>query len=147
MTTFLSSQSLYTRGNPSDLAPLLVCLTLLNSDKTLGSLARHIQAALEPEDLVTGNGDSTEQKKPQLTLVAIENAILTIAERRNYGVDWLGRPSASLSIWRWELKEQRMDWLPKSLRVKLESRIAERRQVRGFYPGELYIITRDTGKE
>jgi len=54
-------------------------------------------------------------------------------QRNNYGLDCNdgGKVPAALCVWRWEVKEQFRDWLPKNGREKAESRQAERIQVNG----------------
>ena len=59
----------------------------------------------------------------------VECAINSVAERVNYGIDWTEKTFASLSVWRWEIKDNRFDLLPKAAREKVELRLAERRQV------------------
>ncbi|KAI5123318.1 hypothetical protein M0805_009339 [Coniferiporia weirii] len=106
----------------------LIAKLVYESDKTINSLAKHIQGALQPEELesVEVSGSNVAP----LTLSAIESAIVSVADRVNYGVDWTERTSAALCIWRWEVKEQKIDLLPKTGRDKLEARIAERKQAK-----------------
>lgn len=53
----------------------------------------------------------------------------------------VARPPASLCVWRWEVKKEYWDWLPKAAQAKAESRLAERVQVRillvSLYPTSL----------
>ena len=89
-------------------------------------LAKHVQEALQPEGM---DGD-INSSGASVSTTAIECAILHVCERVNYGIDWMERTSAATSIWRWELKEQFYNMLPKASREKFESSLADRRQVR-----------------
>lgn len=107
-------------------------LTLINclyacSDKTIGPLARHIQQSLTPEDLE--EDEYANSLANPLTLPSIERAIQSVADRVNYGMDWVERTPASLSVWRWEVREDKREFLPRASRERLESRISERLQV------------------
>jgi chromatin assembly factor 1 subunit A len=67
-----------------------------------------------------------------LPLSTIEETIRAVLIRNNYGVE---APSGvkvptPLCAWRWEVRAQHMDWLPKNCRDKAEVRLAERIQVR-----------------
>jgi chromatin assembly factor 1 subunit A len=66
-----------------------------------------------------------------LPLATVEAAIKYVVQRNNYGLDGIGgtRAPAALCVWRWEVKEQHRDWLPKNAREKAEIRAAERVQV------------------
>ncbi|RDB24271.1 hypothetical protein Hypma_008755 [Hypsizygus marmoreus] len=103
------------------------------SDKTLAALSKHIRHELLPtqdEDEVQ-DGDSSPASLA-LPLSAVEAAIKLIMQRNNYGLDGIGggKPPAAVCVWRWEVKEQHRDWLPKHGREKAENRLAERIQVR-----------------
>lgn len=67
-----------------------------------------------------------------LPLSAVETAIKAVMERNNYGLDGSGsgKAPAAVCVWRWEVKEDHRDWLPKSGREKADNRLAERVQVR-----------------
>lgn len=76
--------------------------------------------------------DEGEGSQPDvLPQTLVEKAITSVADRVNYGVDWVEKPPSNLCVWRWELKENYKSWLPKSGVEKFSMRIAERRQVRG----------------
>lgn len=72
-----------------------------------------------------------------LPLDVVEKAIKSVATRVNYGLDASAIPNAPVSaklpagwqIWRWEVKEEFRDWLPKNAKDKAAARIAERQQV------------------
>lgn len=64
-----------------------------------------------------------------VTQSALESAIVSVADRLNYGIDWTEKIAASLSIWKWEVKRSKLDLLPRLARDKFEARIAERQQV------------------
>ena len=78
-----------------------------------------------------------------LPISLIEKSIDEILVRRNYGLEApLGvKLPAAVSVWRWEVRSEYWDWLPKNSREKAESRQAERTQVSVFLLdtyGELY---------
>jgi chromatin assembly factor 1 subunit A len=67
-----------------------------------------------------------------LPLSVLEAAINAMATRVNYGLDnpsTGGRMPAAYHAWRWEVKHEHRDWLPKSLLDKVDARMAERVQV------------------
>lgn len=66
-----------------------------------------------------------------LPLNAVEAAIKSVVQRNNYGLDGIGgtKAPAAVCVWRWEVKEQYRDWLPKNAREKAQVRAAERVQV------------------
>jgi len=71
-----------------------------------------------------------------LPLSIIETAIKFVLNRNNYGLDSpadAGKLPAALCVWRWEVKEEHRDWLPKALREKTDGRLAERVQVRFLF--------------
>ncbi len=101
-----------------------------SSDKTLSALTKHIRQELLP----TTDGDTVENSShisEALPLNVVEAAIKFIMNRNNYGLNPLngGKVPAAVCIWRWEVKEEFWDWLPKSGREKAEQRLAERVQV------------------
>ncbi|KAH9842954.1 chromatin assembly factor 1 subunit A-domain-containing protein [Rhodofomes roseus] len=114
---------------PDEHLPLVVKL-VHESDKTIHALSKHIQGELLPtheDDGIILDSSSV------LPLDAIERAIKAVATRNNYGLEstkGMGKVPAALNIWRWETKDQHMDWLPKAVREKLEARMAERRQAK-----------------
>lgn len=79
--------------------------------------------------------------------LAIESAILRVCDRVNYGIDWTEKVSAATSVWRWEVKEQMYDMLPKASRERFESRLAERKQVSGKLSSLLKNLTRKTSRQ
>lgn len=64
----------------------------------------------------------------------IEKSVKSVAARTNYGLDSIhaanGRIPAAWQIWRWEVKEEHRDWLPKATYEKALTRLTEREQVR-----------------
>ncbi|KAH8117500.1 hypothetical protein DFH11DRAFT_1575389 [Phellopilus nigrolimitatus] len=112
---------------PEDHLPLIAKL-VHESDKTIMSLAKQIQGALKPEDLESSEVEGAEVAA--LNLAVVESAIVAIADRINYGIDWTERVSAPLSIWRWEVKEQKFDFLPRIGRDRFEARLTERKQAK-----------------
>lgn len=100
------------------------------SDKTLQALSKHVQGELLP--VYDEDDSASEAATVALGVEVVEKAIILIATRNNYGVESLPGSSkvpASLSIWRWEVKDEYKDWLPKAAKEKVEVRWAERRQV------------------
>lgn len=92
-------------------------------------LAKHIQSLLQPEEV--DDDEEVQEIIPDiLPLTVVEDAVTSIANRVNYGVDWVEKPPANLCVWRWELNEKYKSWLPKNGMEKFVTRIAERRQVR-----------------
>lgn len=105
-----------------------VLSSLIISDKSLASLTKHVQQVFTPED----HDDSERRPEAVVSGSAIESAISSVAERVNYGIDWIEKITAPLSVWRWEVRNDRFDLLPKAARDKIESRLAERQQVSPF---------------
>lgn len=70
--------------------------------------------------------------KSILPLQVVEQSIKSVLHRNNYGLEALNgsRTPAAVCVWRWEVKESYKDWLPKSIRDKVEARLQERVQVR-----------------
>jgi len=67
-----------------------------------------------------------------LPLSVVEAAVKSILSRNNYGLDAPlggGKLPSSLCVWRWEVKEEHRDWLPKAAREKADGRLAERIRV------------------
>ena len=103
-----------------------------SSDKSLTALAKYIHHELLPaqdedEDALVSAASVA------FPLLVVETAIKSVVNRTNYGLDAISGGSklpASLSVWRWEVKEEYWDWLPKAAKEKAESRLAERLQVR-----------------
>ena len=84
-----------------------------------------MQQVFAPED----SEDSNNKVQAVVSGLALESAINSVAERVNYGIDWTEKTTAPLSVWRWEVKDNRFELLPKAARDKIESRLAERQQV------------------
>jgi chromatin assembly factor 1 subunit A len=67
-----------------------------------------------------------------LPLQVVEAAIKSILSRNNYGLEAPQgnvKMPAALCVWRWEVKSQYWDWLPKAAKEKAEARLIERVQV------------------
>jgi hypothetical protein len=75
--------------------------------------------------------DNSSSALAALPMSAVEAAIKSVVQRNNYGLDGIGgaKAPAAFCIWRWEVKEQHRDWLPKNAREKAEVRVAERVRV------------------
>ncbi|OCH95613.1 hypothetical protein OBBRIDRAFT_883869 [Obba rivulosa] len=116
---------------PDEHKPLIAKYTH-ESDKTLLALTKHIQHELLPiEDEEDEEASALASKA--LPLNVVENAIKSVANRNNYGLDSLEggeKVPAALLIWKWEVKDEYRDWLPKAAREKVETRLAERRQAK-----------------
>lgn len=108
-------------------------ILILGSDKTLTVLAKHIRQELMPTQDDDDDAHHSSRALAALTLGVVEAAIKSVATRTNYGLDESGNSGvkvpASICVWRWEVKEQHRDWLPKNAREKAETRLAERIQV------------------
>lgn len=76
------------------------------------------------------DSETTKNSRP-LPLPVIEAAVKHVATRVNYGIDAPhgGKTPPSLCVWRWEVKPEYYDWLPKVSRDKADIRLAERVQV------------------
>lgn len=111
------------------------------SDKSLSELVKMIRNILMPEDLGSSDSEtanSITSTKHKLTPTTVQQAILQVVERKNYGVDasWVASDSVSLSsdttipsslqIWRWEVKHESM--LPKENKEKALMRRRERQE-------------------
>jgi len=95
------------------------------SDKTIATLSKHIQHELAPDD-----GEDINCPVSILPLSAIEDVVKILATRVNYGIDSpLTKIPAALCVWRWELKQEYLGFLPKVSRDKVEARLADRVQV------------------
>ena len=94
------------------------------SDKTITTLSKHIQQELAPDD------DDIDNLASILPLSAIEDVVKVLATRVNYGIESpLARTPAALCVWRWELKQEYLGFLPKVSREKVDARLADRIQV------------------
>jgi hypothetical protein len=101
------------------------------SDKTLSALAKYVYHQLIPaqEDL-----DEKFKSSPfasSFPMSVVEAAIKSVASRNNYGLDGVvaGKAPAAICAWRWEVKEECSNWLPKAALEKAEARRLERIQV------------------
>ncbi|KIM80821.1 hypothetical protein PILCRDRAFT_822100 [Piloderma croceum F 1598] len=124
------------RGNlpltayPDEHKPLVAKLAN-ESDKTAAVLAKHIRNELLPsqdEDDEDINSESANVSA-SLPLSVVEAAVKSILIRKNYGLDAPlggGKLPTALCVWRWEVKEEHRDWLPKAAREKADGRLAER---------------------
>ncbi|KAF9009375.1 chromatin assembly factor 1 subunit A-domain-containing protein [Cyathus striatus] len=115
---------------PDSYRPLIAKLAH-ESDKTLNALSKHILHELIPLD-----DDDVENGNPSAVAIlpqyVVEASIKSILNRNNYGLDVAHgvKAPASLSVWRWEVREECRDWLPKSAREKADARQAERLQAK-----------------
>ncbi|EKM55675.1 uncharacterized protein PHACADRAFT_209196 [Phanerochaete carnosa HHB-10118-sp] len=120
---------------PDDHRPLIAKLTQ-ESEKTLTALSKHIQQELLPaqdED----DEEACREIQSALPLDVIENSVKATAVRTNYGLDAARIPNAptgakipvAWQIWRWEVKEEFREWLPKQSREKALLRLFERKQI------------------
>jgi chromatin assembly factor 1 subunit A len=91
------------------------------------------------QELIPPQEDDEEDNKTAsanwiLPLQAVEQAIKSTLFRNNYGLEALNgsRAPAAVCVWRWEVQQNYRDWLPKSAREKLGTRLLERVQVCGL---------------
>ncbi|KII89048.1 hypothetical protein PLICRDRAFT_53535 [Plicaturopsis crispa FD-325 SS-3] len=102
------------------------------SDKSLSALAKHIRQELLPaqdEDDETG----AIAAAAALPHGIVESTLRSIMSRNNYGIEAAPgghKVPAALCVWRWEVKEEYRDWLPKSAKDKAEARLADRLQAK-----------------
>jgi chromatin assembly factor 1 subunit A len=88
------------------------------SDKTITALSKYIRQELAPDD-----------EDDMLRLSAIEDVIKLLASRVNYGIESsLAKTPAALCVWRWELKQEYLGFLPKVSQEKIDTRRADRVQ-------------------
>lgn len=101
------------------------------SDKTLPQLSKHIHQELLPALDEDDDNVDTSSTHAALPLTVVENAIKTILIRNNYGLDApLGvKIPAAVCVWRWEVRSEHLDWLPRNSREKAESRLTDRIRV------------------
>ena len=118
---------------------------MLNSDKTLQALAKHVHSQLLPSDIDDEDEDGEGSGlSDQLSLRCVESAITHVAIRVNYGAENMpnqAKVPTHLCIWRWEVDEQNFHWLPKTTCDKLKNRLHERRQVCIFFPGVTCVLS------
>ncbi|KAI0041546.1 hypothetical protein FA95DRAFT_1565278 [Auriscalpium vulgare] len=109
----------------------LIAKFVQESDKTINALSKHIQQQLVPAE-EDEEEDTPDHANRVLPLATVEEAILSLAQRVNYGIDVINsvKIPASLSVWRWEVKPEHYDWLPKASREKIETRLADRVQAK-----------------
>jgi chromatin assembly factor 1 subunit A len=95
------------------------------SDKTIAALSKHIQQELAPDD-----EDDINCPASILPLSIIEDVVKLLATRINYGIESsLTKTPAALCVWRWELKQEYLGFLPKVSREKVDARRVDRLQV------------------
>jgi len=94
-------------------------------------LSKHIHHELLPTLDDEDDKDLAASTAAALPLSLVEKVIDEVLVRKNYGLDApLGvRLPAAVSVWRWEVRSEHWDWLPKNSREKAELRQAERIQV------------------
>jgi chromatin assembly factor 1 subunit A len=96
-----------------------------SSEKTIITLSKHIQQELAPDD-----GEDIESSSI-LPPSVIEDVVKLLASRVNYGIESsLTKTPAALCVWRWELKQEYLGFLPRVSREKVDARRADRVQVR-----------------
>ncbi|KAG2158454.1 uncharacterized protein EDB93DRAFT_670725 [Suillus bovinus] len=115
---------------PDEHRPLIVKLAQ-ESEKSVTPLAKHIRSELLPS-FDEDDDSSRESISLALPLLVVEHAIQSLMVRMNYGLDGpLGYKIPSVvCVWRWEVRDDYRDWLPKSAKEKAETRIAERVQAK-----------------
>jgi chromatin assembly factor 1 subunit A len=95
------------------------------SDKTIAVLSKHIQQELAPDD-----EDDIDCSASILPLSVIEDVVKLLASRINYGIESsLTKTPAALCVWRWELKQEYLGFLPKVSWEKVDARRVDRIQV------------------
>ncbi|KAI9508476.1 hypothetical protein F5148DRAFT_1375796 [Russula earlei] len=108
---------------PESYWPLVAKFTQ-ESDKTITALSKHIQQELAPH-----NDEIFESLTSVLPLSPIEDVVKLLAARVNYGIESpLTKTPAALCVWRWELKQEYLGYLPKVSREKVDARLADRIQ-------------------
>lgn len=103
----------------------------MNSDKTLAALTKHIHHELMPMQDDEEQEDGNSPAATMLPYSLVETAIKDAVTRNNYGLDVVdgAKAPAATSVWRWEVAVENYNWLPKNVRLKAETRLAERIQV------------------
>ncbi|PPQ77583.1 hypothetical protein CVT25_011375 [Psilocybe cyanescens] len=116
---------------PEEYKPLIAKLAH-ESDKTLTVLGKHIHHELLPTIDEDKDKDVASATSAALPLNLVECAIQDVLVRNNYGIDVpLGvKPPAGISVWRWEVRSEHANWLPKNSREKANLRQAERVQAK-----------------
>ncbi|EIW84959.1 hypothetical protein CONPUDRAFT_149822 [Coniophora puteana RWD-64-598 SS2] len=122
----VDNQRLPLTAMPDAHKPLIAKLAH-ESDKTIAPLVKQIRSELLPAE-EGANGQSSAALPPS----TVENAVKEILVRSNYGIDGpLGQKlPATICVWRWEVRDEYKDWLPKSALEKAEARHAERVQAK-----------------
>ena len=94
-------------------------------------MSKHIHQELLPTFDEDDDKTTTSLTLAALPLTLVENAIRAVLIRNNYGLDApLGvKIPAAVCVWRWEVRSEHLDWLPRNSREKAESRQADRVQV------------------
>jgi chromatin assembly factor 1 subunit A len=83
------------------------------------------------QELAPDDGDDVDCSVSILPLSVIEDVVKMLATRVNYGIESaLTKTPAALCVWRWELKQEYLSFLPRVSREKVEARLADRIQVR-----------------
>lgn len=102
------------------------------SDKSIGVISKHIRQELLP--VQDEDDEDVPDPSTLLPLETIESAIKSVATRVNYGLDAPsgGKIPTAWCWWRWEIKSQLRDWLPRSVREKADVRQSERIEVPVF---------------
>ena len=96
------------------------------SERIITALSKYIQQDLVPDDEEDINNSASIP-----TLKAIEDVVKRLATRVNYGIEsFLSKTPAALCVWRWELKQEYLGFLPRVSREKVDARLADRIQVR-----------------
>ncbi|EIN03604.1 hypothetical protein PUNSTDRAFT_123204 [Punctularia strigosozonata HHB-11173 SS5] len=116
---------------PEEYLPLIAKL-VQESDKAISALTKSIHQILLPPHEEDEEGPSVKPRVP-ISAYAVEKAINSVATRVNYGLDPPGdgtKVPAVLCVWRWEVNEDKRDWLPKAAREKADARLAERVQAK-----------------
>jgi chromatin assembly factor 1 subunit A len=89
-------------------------------------LSKHIQQELAPDD----EDDINCSASTILPLSAIEDVVKLLSNRINYGIESSHtKTPAALCVWRWELKQEYLGFLPKVSREKVDARRGDRIQV------------------
>lgn len=102
------------------------------SDKTLAQLSKHIHQELLPTlDEDDDNMETSSLTHAALPLTLVEDAIKAVLIRNNYGLDApLGvKIPTAVCVWRWEVRNEHLDWLPRNSKEKAELRQTDRIQV------------------
>ena len=119
-------RQIHSREVRPPILPLLTRGKRIPSDKTIAALSKHIQQELVPDD----DDDDTGCSASVLPLSAIEDVVKLLATRVNYGIEYpLTKTPAALCVWRWELNQEHLPFLPKVSREKVDARLADRIQV------------------